>query len=467
MYTFDQASLYILILIPLIASIFISLIPSFDIESKNTLSCFFAVAGFCVFIRIFYLFGIGSKLKNISFSFSLLNFKIKFLLFLNEYNIYFFGIISLILLLYNFLFEISDTKSNIHHVSPFLLAFIANICFGQKDLRIALPLLSISTFMIYFLIGHSDRQRKGSAIFHMGTYLFGIDALALVILQLQSFKEYIFFILIALGILAPGLARLCLPAFSPFLQRLILNVDRREGPFIFAFLQLVGLYILVLAKNEIGKNLLSADIPLMMAALGMLSSLNVALISITNFKSEVLPYYSLCFYSSLIPSVLFASSEKLFFYLTISLYLTNIIIFFNTTKTHNLIYYFGSPYEKKSDLRAMWFLCLSPFLGVPGIGIGVSLWPALYTMATQFAHDAHPKKILWIAFLSLWFLAFILLAVALVLTIRAEFFQRSNMTREISEAFKKKIKSFFILSPIAAVILSWLIPFAIFWPHKS
>ncbi len=47
----------------------------------------------------------------------------------------------------------------------FILTFVLFITFGQKDLRVALPIISITNFIIYFLIGYSEKIRRGSTIF--------------------------------------------------------------------------------------------------------------------------------------------------------------------------------------------------------------------------------------------------------------------------------------------------------------
>ncbi len=89
MILFDSYVVYLMVFSPLLAAIFITLIPTIDIGSKRSISRFFALIGFVAFLRVFVLFLNNSLLEQYAFSFNFTQFYVNFSLHIDKYNIFY------------------------------------------------------------------------------------------------------------------------------------------------------------------------------------------------------------------------------------------------------------------------------------------------------------------------------------------------------------------------------------------
>ena len=456
---FDQYIFHILVFSPLAASLFITLIPTVDLGSKLTISRFFSTIGFLAFIRLFFMFLNQSMATETMLSFGTDNFNINLNLFISKYNIFLYGITSAILLANMFMYEINDTKTNIHQVSPFLLTFFLYVCFGQNDLRVALPILSIANFLVYFMMGYTDKIRRGSAIFQMGIFLFSCDALALVLLQIpHNTMPSVALTFLNVLLLTPGFARLCIPLLAPYTKKLLLNVDDFEGPFIIIFQQLSGFTILILVKNDL------IEIPPFLSAIisciALIGVIYIGLIAIFDRKIKTLPYYFLIYYSSLTISLLFISLTDDMWFIIVSLFMTNIACFFFATRFLVLIDHYRYLDCDKLQLRSLCFMSLSIFIGIPGLGIGTSLWALMYQFIRNDILPTNPTaEIFYYAYIA-WLGALLLLSCAFILGMREEIFHHKSSLETSSFL---PLKASMLFSPLFIVLVSWLIPLVTFY----
>lgn len=452
----DPYIFYFFIFSPVIASILITLIPTSDLSSKVALSKFFATTGFLAFIRIFLLFLDQDLPFETSLKFILANFHITFILALNKYNIFLYGAASAILMANMALHVIHDSKSNIHQVAPFVLTFILYISFGQNDLRVALPVLSIANFLVYYLIGNTEKSRRGTTIFQMGIFLFFCDAMVLVLLQIP-YSDYLSKNTVAIFdalLIVPAISRLLLPMFAPFVKRLVHNIDESEGPFLMIFLHLAGILILIMVKRDLGaaNSLIS-----LIALTTLIGAIFLALLAISDRRSSALPYYFLLFYSSLVSLIMFTTDSPEAWYCSISLFLTNIACFFHSSRCtlfgkniNNQIY--------SQKFRSIWYITLTLLVGIPGWGIGASLWPLLYwcMVSDNFSHE-NLFQGFWLFIIIGWIIGLLLLSLALVLSVRDETNYLTKNTG-ISLLSKLPLLQSLSLATFFVTLLSWIIP---------
>jgi hypothetical protein len=445
----DSSAVYLTVFSPLLASVFITLIPPTDISSKRSISRFFALIGFVAYLRIFFLFLNHKLLEQYTLSFNLTQFYINFVIHIDKYNIFLFGAISAAILINIMLHELTDIKSNAHQVAPFILAFILFITFGQKDLRIALPIISIANFIIYFLMGSSDKIRRGSTIFYMGTFLFTCDTLALILLQYQEINADNSWLakLFQVAILIPGFARLLMPVFAPFMKNLFLNLDESEGPFISIFLQLAGFFILILYRLEL--SLASEFITQTVEVIACISALYIAFLALTETRSNLVPYYFLVFYSSCAAYLLFVTNISTTWHISSSILLTNLACFLHNTKTSLLVSQYQNINALQARTRATWFLSLCLCAGIPGIGIGTALWNVIYFIISQ--------QLMSLSFALSWALALILMQYALIISARKEYFSRQDFSLSIVD-FRLPITKTFVVAPILIALVTLAIP---------
>lgn len=453
----DPYIFHFVVLSPLAAAIFITLVPTVDMGSKLAISRFFAFAGFLGFIRLFFLFLNFETPTQTSLSFNIVNFHITFTLILTKYNIFLYGAAAASLTVNMLSHVITDTKSNIHQVAPFLLTFFLYICFGQSDLRVALPVLSIANFLIYYLIGYADKPRRGSTIFQMGIFLFSCDAMVLVLLQIPYSVNLSTTSLALLNtlLLVPGLARLCLPMFAPFMKRLLLNVDEEEGPFLITFLQLSGMFILILVRTDLIE--ISDVLTAIFACFVLIGAIFVALLSIWDRNIKITPYYFLVFYSSLASTFLFLNYSSALWYFSISLFLTNIACFFHATRCALYVLSYKHQEIYSPQLRAIWFITLALFIGIPGFGIGASLW-ALFFWFTKLDQLSFTNPLIgfWIVIAIIWLIGLLLLSFALMLSIREDAPKRALL--EIMLPHKVPALRSLLFGTFFVAVLSWIIP---------
>ncbi|MGH7249931.1 MAG: hypothetical protein ACREGC_03070, partial [Minisyncoccia bacterium] len=312
----DIITLDIVIFLPIVAALFIALIPAGDTNSKITLSRFFAVVGFAAFVRLFFILLDTNVINQEVLILSFFNTNIKLIINLTKQSIFLYGAASASLLANMYFYELNDTKSNIHQVAPFVLTFVLFITLGQGNIRISLPIISIASFILYFLIGYGNKPRRGITIFQMGISIFTCDAIALILLQYQitAPQGSLAYSLLNFIMILPGLARLCLPMCAPFAKRLFMNVDDTEGPFLVTFLQLAGFSILLLMRQEMTN--IPHQFSLVVGLVATMGALYVAILAVGEQSTKLMPYYFLVFYASMSAACLFFSREDLYGYIS-------------------------------------------------------------------------------------------------------------------------------------------------------
>lgn len=461
----DHYIFLLMIFSPLVASFFITLIPTTDTGSKLTVSRFFALIGFAAFVRVCVIY-LNHKIQTeTALSFSVVNFNVSLTLLLNKYNVFLYGAAAAALLINIFLYDVRDTKTNIHQVAPFLLTFFLYVSFGQGDLRVALPLLSIANFLLYFLIGFADQIRRGSTIFQMGIFLFAGDALALILMQIP-FSERASpneTALITAFLLVPGFARLGLPLAAPFIKKLLLNVDAREGPFVMVFLQLAGLFTVLMAKNDFLT--MPSSLTVGVISIATVSALYIALLAIFDAKIRTLPYYFLLFYTAFVIISLFLVEDDGFWPFTITLFLTNLVCFFSSTFIANIIIEYDAKEIFSSRLAPLWFFCLSLVLGLPGLGIGTSLWALFYRiLSLGWLFGDHPLRFFWLCMSMMWLFSLLLLACGAVFSLKELLSWKDRFS--VADT-RMPVKRSLIAGPVIAAIISLLIPSVIFYAKQQ
>ncbi len=442
----DLLCSYVLTFSPLFAAIFIMLIPSFDVESKNTISRFFALINFFAFSKIFISSFLNKKINNIVFNINIDDITIKFIANLEEKNLMLMGFMSLIVLIFVYLFVDKEQRNNLHEAIPFLLAFIANILFGQDELALALPVLSISSFIIYFLLGFSKKPKKGSAIFHMGVFLFIFDTLALAAIQYKNLYAYDskYKIWFQLFVLIPGLSRMGIALFAPYMRRFFGDMSEKDGTFLACYLQILGYFLLGLAKDVLHQDIKYPFV--FMGIIATISSFLIAVTALSSYKSGRLPYYFLSFYSSIVAATLFFSADKTYWYLSSSLFLCNIILFIHSEKLCQIIHEKKYHNIYRTKLKATWFLSLSLLLSIPGIGIGTTIWPIIYTIARDSLYSKGSIfTFTWQVVFFFYGISLILLSLAVILNLRDELVIK-NMPSEIIISTRGYIKKLVFVS---------------------
>ncbi len=456
----DKYIFLLMIFSPLVAAFFITLIPPTDTGSKLAISKFFAVIGFAAYVRVFMIY-LGHELEpQTTLSFSVVTFNISLTLLITKYNLFLYGAASAALLASIFLYDVPNTKTNIHQVAPFLLTFFLYVSFGQADLRVALPILSIANFLLYFLIGFADQVRRGATIFQMGIFLFATDGLALVLLQIvfSDHASPTAAALINALLLVPGLTRLGLPIFAPFMKRLLLNMDDREGSFIMVFLQLSGLFTLIMAKNNLAET--PQSIVVLIAGTALVGAIYLALLFLTEPRIKAVPYYYLLFYSSLVSVSLFLPTSDVLWPYSVTLFLTNITCFFPNTFIATSI---GKSLAKEGPAHyaPIWLVAQCLFLGLPGLGIGSCLWALFYRVASLGIFDqSEPLRFWWLTFSMGWLIGLFLLACNAIANVRELWrTQPASNTGETRLPYRRSL----LAGPTIAAIFSLMLPFIVYY----
>jgi hypothetical protein len=379
MHFFDHYLVFAFIFSPLIATVFLALTPINDTNSKDILSKFFAAIIALLYSRIILLFFAGKLVKTNIFTLNIINFTINLTAELNKKNIILFGFSSIVLAIFIFINNNRDAKTNIHHILPFMLIFILFICLGQKDLRIAIPILSIANFLIFYTMSQSNGSRRGTSIFQMGIFLLICDIISLVAIQyifvLNSSLSYIKFAGIAA--LLPGLSRLLLPLCAPFNRRFFSNLDEADSPIIIIFFQLSGFAIITLFSEQNIALINTMRNPLL--TLSLVSSFLVAINALSENKIIKFPYYFISFYSSFTVALVFGISDKLW-YISFSLLLASITCFFYLSRLAEFVSRHNQTPSRSSLISVLWTIAIAFMIGVPGIGIGTALWHGMYTL---------------------------------------------------------------------------------------
>lgn len=439
----DSYIFHILIFSPLLASVFITLIPSADTASKLAISRFFSIIIILAFIKTFSAYSEGLVPSDAKFSLNILNFNIQINLLLTKYNIFLYGTATIILFINMMSYIISDTKTNIHQVTPFILTFFLFVSFGQSDPRVALPILSITNFLLYFLIGSGEKIRRGSTIFQMGIFIFFCDALALILLQIPlsvTLKNLI--------LLSPGLTRMMLPMLAPFTRKLILNVDEIEGPFLITFLQISGFFILVILRNTLPS--LEMDLVIVVSTCALIGALYIALTAVNDHSPRNISYCFSIFYSSLSATILIISDSIEFYRISLCLLITNMACFLYASR----FALFQSKLRQHihPNLRSIWFMALTLFIGLPGLGIGTSLWMAIYKFYSLGLLEENLLLNFWRAISLGFVICLLIFSVAVMLSVKKQ--TSEEETIPISQEFKNSMMIAFVFIGL----LSWLIP---------
>lgn len=460
---FANYILYTMIFSPLFAAAFITLIPTVDLSSKITLSRFFAFIGLFCFLCVLALFINNQLLSQYLISFKLFDFYVNFAINITKYNIFLFGAMSASLLANMILYELNDTKSNTHQVAPFILTFIIFITLGQKDLRVALPIISMSNFIMYFLIGYGQKLHRSSTIFHMGIFIFTCDALVLILLQYQEIDgptSPSADALKAVAVIA-GLARLGIPLCAPFISSLFDNVDEAEGPFLITYLQISGFAILVLIRSDL--ILVPSYLMALVAVITVLSAIYLALAAVFEQRPNILPYYSLTFYAAITASVIFLTDYNSFWHLSASLLLSNIACFLHCSKSSLLLSQYQHLFSLQPQIKATWFISLCLIAGVPGLGIGTALWSIIsLSIFKNIASIDGLTGSAWFYWSMLWCLAMLILNYALILSHKRDIFKKTNNNATLID-YRLPANQLFYISPIIIELVTLIIPLATFY----
>lgn len=452
----DQYILHIFVFCPLIASIFIMLIPASDLGSKLAASKFFALFGFFAYLRLMTFFLDQSVPTEVILSLGSAYFRVNLTLFISKFNMILYGIASIVLLYNTFTYDINNAKTNIHHVTPFVLTFVIFISFSQNDLRVALPILSIANFLVYFIIGSFDSVRRGFTIFQMGVFIFSCDALALVLLQIpqKNFSEGtqpMFFAIILL----PAFARLCMPMLAPFAKKLFLNTNNIEGSFLIIFEQMAGFFVLHLVKADL--NEISRPLFIFIVLATTLGIIYAGFSAIIDKNISIMPHYFLVFYSSIAVTTAFISKDNSMFNAIMSLYSTNIICFFCLLR----FFEFYNTYPSENRLLAhkiLYYIGISMFIGVPGIGVGNSLWYLIF----DFVQKSTLLNMPWmmVTIVVIWLFVLTLLGIAMIVSIMNTD-SLANFAMSPNSAYR--MQPYMLFAPVLIMIASWLIPWGIFF----
>lgn len=460
---FIKYIVYAMIFSPLFAAAFITLIPTVDLNSKITLSRFFAFASFFSFLCVLALF-VDNQLHNqYSISFKVADFYINFAINVTKYNIFLYGAMAASLLANMILYEPNDTKSNAHQVAPFILTFIIFITLGQRDLRIALPIISMSNFIIYFLIGYGGKIHRSSTIFQMGIFLFTCDALVLILLQYQEIDgpNSVFAEALKIAAIIAGLARIGIPLTAPFMAKLFLNVDEAEGPFLITYLQITGFAILVLIRSEL--TIVPTYLISLIAVITLLSALYLALAAVHEPRPTILPYYVLTFYAAITANVIFLSDFASFWHLSASLLLSNIACFLHLSKSSLVLSQYQHLYSLQPRIKATWFFSLCLLVGAPALGIGASLWPVVYLILQKHRGAfVNPLSNWWFYWVLLFAMALIILSYALILNYKKDIFKRYEKNHSFID-YRLPVHKLFYLSPLIIEAITLAIPLATFY----
>ena len=365
----EQIALFSLVFLPLLASVFIMLIPSVDTEAKKTLSKFFALIELIIFLYVFYMLFKKNILATTAIKFDFIDISINFYLQINKYNIFIYLISTAFLVLNTFFTD--DNNSNKSKESfLFLFSFILNIIIGQNDIKIALPVVSLSSFIIFFIIALNNYGLRGSVIFKVGMFLTCCDSICLIMIQTKNSFIIDNTIITFIILLTPALSRMSLPMFLPFIKQLYLSCEE-ESCILISFLQILGFFLLLLIYNEIN---FSFGLSLIIIIMILLGVIYLFFLLLKEKNNEFINYYLFLIHSSLSASLMFISKNDIYAKLSIMLCVCNILSY-----TISFYIYKKSQYFLNANfadvITKLSYLLL---LGLPGIGIGCSIWTIVW-----------------------------------------------------------------------------------------
>lgn len=376
----DYVSLYVAIFSPVIASIFVVLIPAYDLSSKRMVSVFFSFVSLIFNARMYFIFLTKGFLPKVILKVPFLATSVYFTLELSNINILFF-VAAAFFLFINFAFGSDENKKgDLMYVAPFLLVFSLFVCFGQKEIRLFLPILSITSAIVYYVISQNNRERRGMTIFRMGVFLFSCETIALILLQYPNILTLSPWLsgLSYVAIILPALARLCMPIMTPYMNYLFSNMDKKEDEFPLMFLQLSGYYLLVRIRNEFG--IVSTDLMVIINILCLISALFLAVAVSVKRVNKYSQFYGLLFFSTVCVALLYCPAFELGPQLSMALFLTNLICYGCLSTSVSALNSLNLRKFSENSKASMWFLLMVFFLGLPGLGVGAPLWLAMYSL---------------------------------------------------------------------------------------
>jgi hypothetical protein len=250
--------------------------------------------------------------------------------------------------------------------------------------------------------------------------------------------------------------------FAPFMERLLLNVDDREGPFLVIFLQLSGFFIITATKNDLIQ--LPNIVLVGLSLVAVFSAIYLVTLAILDSQIKLMPYYFFLFQSAFgATSLLLITDEETWYYI-ITFFLTNIACFSYAAYVANRINQFQKQETKLARFAALWLMTLSLFIGLPGYGLGTIIWPLAYRFITfgLMASDSSLKTY-WIIISLAWVLGFLLLSSAAILSVR-KFLAQKSMS--ITESWFIMRRSF-MLGPFILALIAIAIPMVIFYAKQN
>lgn len=402
----DSLTLAIIILSSIFGAIFTLFIPLYDQNSKRIISLFFSFIGLVFYARLLTMYLRHEPMPDIMLTFPIGATKMSFRLMIDDVNIFMFGAISLFLLINSLV--VFDNSRHTSYFSVFLLSLFLFICIGQKNIRISLPLISISSFVVYYLMSFYGKERRGTTIFRMGVFLFSIECCALILLQHQEFAHtsQLTNVIYSLMIILPGLARLLLPICAPFTEFLLGNFDDRHAELTLVYLQMSGFFLIKNAKSEL--NQLSEDVLILLNIITIISLLFVVVCLVYKRLKKHNLYYGLIFFSG-IAAVAFLTLSGVGEKIGVAIFITNLISFIILSTLNSYIEHLAKHKKySESSKTSLWLVINILIMGLPGVGVGSSVAFLIYYVLDPASLTHLSASIVWISI-------FLGLIVALVL----------------------------------------------------
>lgn len=394
MMNLDSFTLVIVILCSSFGSLFTLFIPLYDQNSKRIISLFFSVVALVFYGRLLMMYLGHQDFPDIVIKFPLGETKMMFRVLIDDFNILIFGVISLFLVM-SFLF-VFDMSRHVSYFSTFLLSLFLFICIGQINIRISLPLISISSFVIYYLISQHGKERRGTTIFRMGVFLFSVECCALILLQHREFATMssTHNIVYSFMLILPGLARLLLPVCAPFAEFLLGNFDDRHVDLTLIYLQISGFFLIRSAKSEL--TYLSEEVLIFLNSATIISLfLVIVFLAYRRSKKHNL-YYSLIFFSGL-SAIGFLTLKEQGEKIAIALFITNLVSYIVLSTLSSYIEYLAKYKKYSESSKAATFVVINVLIvGLPGVGVGASLAYLIYFVLDPNAVAHLKTNMVWL-----------------------------------------------------------------------
>lgn len=453
----DYYIVHILLSLPLLSAIFIYLIPHSDIASKKTIANFFSTVSVIAYLRLLILFLTKNPIASIDFSLNLYNLNFNLFMEIKQSSVLIYGLVVLSIAFHSYSQKTSSVKNSLHHSIPFILTFVLYVVLGQTDLKIALPILSITNFLIYFSLSLSQKNQRGFTIFQSGVFLLCYDTLALIVLQIYSSLEYKNKTVLMILLLAPGCARLLLPLFAPHFNKFIKNTDHESNILLTIFLQISGFSIILLVYEIIEE--IPEQLSIIVNFMSLINAGYVTYLMIRKQDIKFLPHYLLIIFNAFTVMILFSGKEVQMFWGSTSMFINNVICFLMSSlmvkiSTKIKVYSYHIPM-----VRSFWLLMGSLLIGLPGLGVGASLWPAIYYLIEIKIFYGTSSIYLWQVIIILWLVIITSLSIPLIKAINQEFTVSEHVIdRELSFiSIKQNLVMITIFTAAASIVITLLI----------